>query len=147
MPNNSGDGVKDYLVTGVKKFVGYLSDTYEDNINRADEEGYSDGIQVGIRRTVAALYDTDVNDNEIIRVLLKFWGIDKADAERRLLREKWWAAVRELEQYLKIQGYSDTEIEQFMKSNNTVVKIHDNRDLWKLRRNPEKLLKAVQDSE
>jgi hypothetical protein len=33
-----------------------------------------------------------------------------------------------------------------MKSNNASIKIRHSNELWKLRRKPEKLMKAVQDS-
>lgn len=60
--------------------------------------------------------------------------------------EKSQAANRELKQHLKMQGFSAIEIDQFIKSNNTSIKIRRNNELWKLRHNPEKLTKAVQAS-
>ena len=51
----------------------------------------------------------------------------------------------ELKRYLKMQGYSKREISEFMKSNMALIKISHNKELWELRRNPEKLMKAVQE--
>lgn len=95
---------------------------------------------------MAALYDADVDDDEIIRVLNKYWGINRDEAENRLVYEKCQAAIRELERYLKMQGFSAIEINQFMKSNNASIKIRHSNELWKLRRKPEKLMKEVQGS-
>jgi DNA-binding protein H-NS len=72
--------------------------------------------------------------------------INREETEENLVYEKCQAAIRELERYLKMQGFSAIDIKQFMKSNNASIKIRYNSELWKLRRRPEKLMKEVQDS-
>jgi hypothetical protein len=146
MSKISGDDVKEYLATGGKIVTGLALKLYGDSINQAGEAAFSDAIEIGITNTMAALYDADVDDNEIIRVLNKYWGINRDEAEERLVFEKSQAAIRELKWFLKVQGYSVIEIDQFMRSNNASIKIRHNNELWKLRRKPEKLMKAVQDS-
>lgn len=146
MSKISSDDVKEYLATGGKIVAGLALKLYGDSINQAGEAAFSDAIEIGITNTMAALYDADVDDNEIIRVLNKYWGINRDEAENRLVYEKCQAAIRELERYLKMQGFSAIEINQFMKSNNASIKIRHSNELWKLRRKPEKLMKEVQGS-
>lgn len=140
------DDVKEYLAAGGKIVAGLTLKLYGDSINQAGEAAFSDAIEIGITNTMAALYDADVDDDEIIRVLNKYWGINRDEAEERLIYEKRQAAIRELERYLKMQGFSAIEIKQFMKTNNASIKIRHSNELWKLRRKPEKLMKEVQDS-
>lgn len=141
-----GSGHKEYLETGGKIVAGLALKLYGESINQAGEAAFSDAIEIGITNTVAALYDTDVDDEEIIRVLNKYWGINRDEAEERLVFEKYQSAIRELKRYLKMQGFSAKEIHQFMLSNNASIKIKRNNELWKLRRKPEKLMKEVQDT-
>lgn len=142
----SSDDVKEYLSAGGKFITGITLKLYGDSINKAGEAAFSDAIEVGISNTIAALYDADVDGEEIIRVLNKYWGINRDEAEERIIYEKRQAVIRELESFLKMQGYSAKEIKQFMKSNNALIKIRHSNDLWELRRKPEKLMKAIQDS-
>lgn len=146
MSKISSDDVKEYLAAGGKIVAGLALKLYGDSINQAGEAAFSDAIEIGITNTMAALYDADVDDDEIIRVLNKYWGINRDEAEELLVYEKSQAAIRELERFLKMQGFSAIEIKQFMKSNNASIKIRHSNELWKLRRKPEKLMKAVQDS-
>lgn len=146
MSKISSDDVKDYLETGGKIVAGLALKLYGESISQAGEAAFSDAIEIGITNTVAALYDSDVEDEEIIRVLNKYWGINRDEAEDRLIFEKSQAAIRELERYLKMQGFSSIDIKHFMKSNNVSVKIRHNNELWKLRHKPEKLMKEVQGS-
>lgn len=146
MSKISSDDVKEYLAAGGKFFAGLALKIYGDSINQAGEEAFSNAIEIGITNTMAALYDADVDDDEIIRVLNKYWGINRDEAENRLVIEKGTAAIRGLERHLKMQGFSAIKINQFMRSNNAYIKIRRNNELWKLRRNPEKLMKEVQES-
>jgi intein/homing endonuclease len=142
----SSDDVKEYLAAGGKFVAGLALKVYGDSINQAGEAAFSNAIEIGITNTIAALYDADVDDDEIIIVLNKYWGINRDEAEKRLVFEKGQAAISELERYLKMQGFSAIKINQFMKSNNASIKIRHSNELWKLRRKPEKLMKEVQDS-
>jgi len=145
MPKISVDDFKEYLETGGKIVAGLALKLYGESINQAGETAFSDAIEMGIINTVASLYDTDVDDEEIIRVLNKYWGIKREEAEERLLSEKYQPAIRELRRHLKMQGFSAKEIHQFMTSNNASIKIRRSNELWKLRRKPEKLMKEVQE--
>ena len=69
--------------------------------------------------------------------------MQKAEAEERLLYEKSQAAIRSLCHYLKMQGFSKAEVQQFMFSNNACIKIRRNKEFWKLKKDPKKLMKLV----
>lgn len=144
MPKIKMDDVKECLAVGGKALANLALEVYGESINQAGESAYLDAIEIGITNTISALYDTDTSDDEIIRVLNKFWGINKNEAEERLLYEKHNAVSRELKHYLKMQGFSSEDITRFMLSNKASAKIRHNHELLKLRRTPEKLMKEVQ---
>lgn len=145
MTKISSDDIREYLETGGKIITDLAFKIYGDSIDQVGEAAFSDAIKIGITNTIAALYDADVEDNEIIRVLNKYWGINRDEAEKCLVHEKSQAAIRELERYLRMQGLFVVEIKQFMKSNNANIKIRHSSELWKLRRKSETLMNAVQD--
>ena len=147
MSNITADDVKDYLKRG-GKFVGEIAlDILGESINQAGERAFSDAIEIGIKNTIMALLDTNVSDDEIIRVLNKYWGINQDESEKRIAFEKGAITIDELKRYLQLQGFSDNEIHQFMFSNHASIKIRYNCDLWKLRHTPDKLMKEIQDLE
>lgn len=145
MSKISSEDVKEYLGEGGKIVASLALKLYGDSINKAGEVAFSDAIEIGITNTIAALYDADVDTEKIFHVLNKYWGINRDEAEERLIYEKSQAAIRELKHFLKMQCYSAKEIDQFMKENRVSIKIRHNNELWKLRRNPEKLKQEVQD--
>lgn len=145
MSEDSRKSIIEYLAKGGKIVADLAIKVYGDSINQVGEDAFSDAIEIGIANTVAALYDADISDDKIINLVNKYWNISMDEAEDRLLHEKKLAATRELKRYMKLQGRSEKDIRQFMISSRAGVKINKNSDLWKLRRNPEKLLKAVQE--
>jgi len=145
MSKIDSEKVKEFLSSGARTLAAYALDAYE---NRLDEEGsnaFADAIEIGIANTVAALYEANVEDNEIIRVLNLIWGINEDEATDRLVFEKTQALLRELKDYLRLQGMSSKDILNFMRSNKVSMKLRHNPDLRALRRKPEKLMKAVQE--
>lgn len=144
MSNITGDDVKTYLKKG-GKFAGEIAlEILGESINQAGARAFSDAIEIGIKNTIMALLDTDVSDDEIIRVLNKHWGINQNEAEKRIVFEKGSLAIDELKRYLKLQGLSDDEIHQFMLSNGASTKIRHNSNLWKLWHTPDRLMKEIQ---
>lgn len=143
MAQINGEVVKEYLAKGGKVVLGLAQEFYGQSINEAGNRAFADAIEIGIMNTIASLYDADVDDNVIINILNKFWGIGRDDAVNRLLNEKHQATQRELESYLKLQGMSDEEIHSFMMENNVGIKIRHNPELRELRKKPVKLLAAI----
>jgi len=113
-------------------------------MDEAEESAFMDGIEIGIVNTIASLYEANTKDEEIIRVLTKCWGMNREEAEDRLIYEKGQAPVRVLKEYMKLKGYSDSEIDDFIRIHQVSIKVRNDRELWELRRNPEKLMKIVQ---
>lgn len=139
---------RDNVIEVCKKCINRVNDVvinaFRENINQEKESSYSQGIERGIENTFAALYDANVNDEEIIRVVCEFWNIPRQEAEDRLLDEKEQAVARNLERYMKRQGYKKREINDFFQMNQVLIRIKRNKDLWKLKDNPERLFKIIQ---
>lgn len=137
------EDVIDFLKEG-GKFVGALAlKVYGDSLNQVGEQAFSEAIEIGIENTIGSLYEAKVNDKEIIRVVSQRWGICIQEVEERLVWEKYQATISTLKQYLKLQGYSNSDIDSFMRENMASAKIRGEKELWKLKDDPEKLLKAV----
>lgn len=147
MSNITVDDVKKYLKKGGKFIEEFVSDILGEGVNQVGAKAFSDAIEIGIKNTIMALLDTNVSDDEIIRVLNKYWGINQNEAENRIIYEKGCLTIDELKRYLKLQGYSDNEIHQFMFSIRASTKIRQNSNLWKLRHTPDRLIKEIQDLE
>lgn len=136
----TGEVVAYYIKQGGTALLDVARDVYAEGANRA----FEDAIGIGIRNTVSALYEANVSDDKIIHLLNKYWGIPMNEAEDRLLFEKSESVIRALRHYLKMQGYSQSDIQHFMITNKAIIKIKHDRELWKMKDNPEKLFKAVQ---
>lgn len=137
------EDVFDFMEEG-GKYIGNLAlKFYGETLNQAGEKAFSEAIEIGLANTFATLYEANVDDRIILSVATKHWGIDIKEAEDRLVFEKQQAAIRSLKQYLKLQGYSQRESENFFRETQAIIKIKHNNNLWKLKDTPEKLLKSV----
>ena len=114
-----------------------------DEIEVIKRDAYDEAIELGLNRTISALDDANVSDQEIIQIVKDKWSMDENDIIGRLLFVRRTDAIECLKRYLKLQGYSESEVKDFMSKNMATVKIRHEKDLWKLRKNPEKLMKAV----
>jgi tRNA A37 threonylcarbamoyladenosine modification protein TsaB len=136
--------VIDAMKEGIQ-LIGVLAlKAYGESLNQAGEQAFVEAIELGIENTIASLYDANVSDKEIIRVVIEHWGVSYQDAEDRLVYEKQQATIRSLKQHLKLQGYSSIDIEAFMRESKASIRIRHEKDLWKLKDVPEKLFKALQ---
>lgn len=145
MTKNNIDKIKEYFWTGGKIVSGLALKIYGNSIESVTENAFLDAIEIGIENTIAALYDANNSDDEIVRALVKYWGISKEEAEKRLIHEKMQSPIRELIHYMKMQGFSSVEIDQFIKTNKVSIKIRHQNDIRDLRHKPEKLMKVVQE--
>lgn len=140
MEKLTGEVVAYYIKQGGTALLDVVRDVYADGANRA----FEDAIEIGIGNTVSALYEANVSDDKIIHLLNKYWGIPMNEAEDRLLFEKRESVIRALRHYLKMQGYSQSDIQHFMNTSRANIKIRHDRELWKMKDNPEKLFKVIQ---
>lgn len=139
MASSSGMKIMEVLKAGEK----IIYNRARNAIDEAEESAFIEGIEIGIVNTIASLYEANVEDEEIIRVMTKCWGINKEEAENRLLSEKIEAPVRALKEHLRLKGYSNSEIDDFIKSHQVKIKVRHEKELWELRRKPDKLLKIL----
>jgi len=139
------DDILEFLKSGGEVLGTLALEIYGESLNQVGETAFSDAIEIGIENTIASLYEANVDDKEILRIVSEQWGIRLEDVEDRLVWEKSRSPIRSLKQYLKLQGFTTREIDQFMKTNRAAFKIHHNKELWGLRRIPQKLMKAVQE--
>ena len=86
----------DFVKEGGRFFGTLALDIYGDSLNKAGEQAFAEAIEIGIENTIASLYDTKVDDKEIIRVVSKHWGICDREVEDRLVWEKHQAAISDL---------------------------------------------------
>lgn len=136
--------VIDFLKEGGKLLGNLALNFYGETLNQAGEKAFSEALEIGIENTIAALYDAKVDDKEILRVVSEHWGLTVKDVEERLVWEKQQATIRSLQQYLRLQGYSSTDIKNFMQETKAAIYIKRDKDLWKLKNSPDKLIKAIQ---
>lgn len=141
--NYNGRGV--YYLT--REVIILTRERLANAIMEREDEAYYEALEIGISNTIAALHDTNVKDEEIIRVMNKYWGIAALEVEKRLLREKGDSVVNALRYHLKMQGYNDGDIQHFMIHNKVGKKIRNNPELCKLKNSPEKLKKLVIEEE
>lgn len=120
--------------------------TGEKGKREAYENGYEEGVQHARTETVAILYDAGIEDKKIIGLLNKHWGLNMNVATDMLINEKGQAVIREVRQFLKLQGYSDSDIKSFMWENRVGFKIRRNPELLKLKDNPKKVIEAIKKS-
>jgi hypothetical protein len=113
------------------RFLGDLAfEIYGDSLNQVGEIAFSDAIEIGIENTIDSLYEANVDDKEILRIFSEQWRIRMEDVEDCLVWEKRKSAIRSLKQYLKLQGFTKGEIDQFIKTNRAIFKIGHNKELW-----------------
>lgn len=133
-----------YLKNGGKLIEKLALKFYGESLNQTGEQAFSEGIEIGIENTFAALYEANVRDEKILHVACECWGINRREAEERLIFEKQQASIRSLKQFLKLQGYSATDINDYIRDHSATIKIRHDKDLWRLKDNPEKLMKAIE---
>ncbi|CZQ82432.1 helix-turn-helix domain-containing protein [Trichococcus collinsii] len=100
--------------------------------------------QFGIQHAVEALLDSNVDDDNIIRYLEKYWGMHDGEAIEAVRIIKTQVHPKnELKYYLKKQGYSDEEIRDFVITYRVGPELRTDHELWKL--SPVKLVEKLKD--
>ncbi|SDB06793.1 hypothetical protein SAMN02910298_00201 [Pseudobutyrivibrio sp. YE44] len=138
----SRDKIISYISDGAIELRNGIRDRYDADM----EDAYYEGLEEGISKTLSALYEADVKDDEIIRVMNKIWAIPEQDVEKMLLKEKIHATTSALRRYLRRNGKTEEDIRSFMSEYSVMNKIRTDSNLWKLRKQPEKLIKALKDN-
>ena len=143
MEKLSYEQIKKYFYKAGVILKDTLVEKLYDVVENMKKDAYDEAIELGLNRTISALDNANVSDQEIIRIVKDKWSMDENDIIGRLLFVRRTDAIECLRRYLRLQGYSESEVKEFMSKNMAAVKIRHEKDLWKLRKNPEKLMKAV----
>ena len=117
---------------------------YRNNLAPYDQRIFDEMYDSFIETTIQLLLEADVSDNDIITVIENHWNISINELTDILHNEKIKAAVNSLTRYMLQNGYSDSEIQEFMKKHMVKTKLRHEHDLLMQRKNPEKIYKAVQ---
>lgn len=141
--NITKEKIADSLKTGGTFLKDILVEAFGNAVTDATENAFEDAIEIGISNTIRSLYDANVDDKEIIRVVGEHWGLSKDEIINRLLREKKESAIDSLEQYLRLQGNSKYEANELMRQNYAKIYIRNEKELWKLKDNQEVLWKKI----
>lgn len=134
----------------LKRGMTYLKNTARNALNNEikeiKDEGFNEGIDIGISNTINALFYANVNDeSEIIDIVRKVWKLDEYDIENRIIEEKRIFLIKKIRKHLRLKGFEEINIKEFIQKNNILEKINRNNELWKLKNNPEKLIKTVEE--
>ena len=117
---------------------------YRNNLLPSERPLFDEVVSIGIKKTVYALLDADVDDTVIQRVVIDNWDITYEDFIDVLIDAKKEIALYLLWQHLTLQGYTTNEAERFISSNGVEIHLSRNHELLKQWKNPEKIYKAVQ---
>ena len=122
----------------------FLLDATREAVWRHEDESVQAERLAGMSTTVAALYDAKVKDEEIIRLIQKYYGVTEREAQEQLRIEKTIEhPCRELQSYLmREEALSADEAREFIIRHGTVDLLRETRGLWKL--SPKELLNKIE---
>ena len=130
-----------------EKFIQYsiklLKDVAKGAFNLRDQEVFQEGIEIGINKTIDALYDGNINDDKIVSLMMKHWDIGQTEAEERLIFEKRKMLIEELEKYLKRKGWAKNKVDEFVSESKLRFRIRHEPELLKYKGKPEKLFELL----
>ena len=140
----SSEDVKKWLAAGGTFLFDAVREAYAGLLNDAGARAFSDATEIGISNTIYALYDADVEDEKMIALLNKFWGICREEAIAHIAFEKCSLVQNELRTLLRLDGFSDSQIRSYALQTQAFTKIRENPQLWNLRKTPRKLKEALE---
>lgn len=99
---------------GAKRAITFLGSTAQETfvefVEKQRDLSAEDAVKKNFELTVAALAEATKKDEEIYRLLQKYWGISRIDAVRFLSDERMFlGAARNLEEYLVAYKEFSTE--------------------------------------
>ena len=124
--------------------VELLKDITESITNNIEKKGYGDGIEIGKSNTIKALLYANIDDRDtFIAAVRKVWNIDEIEIEDRIMFEIKNILIEQIKEYLRFNGNTESYIKDFFRENKVIIKLKKNCDLWKLKDEPEKLIKEI----
>lgn len=134
--------IKTFLESAIGVLLDTVYDALQQFISDVEKKGYADGIELGKNNTIFSLCETKISEDTMINLLNKYWEMPAPEATMRVQVIKEQVVQSKLEEYLTQQGWSSTNINEFLQSN--TEKIHKNKQLWVYRFNPGKLLQELE---
>ncbi|MBE6974067.1 MAG: hypothetical protein E7436_01055 [Ruminococcaceae bacterium] len=119
-------------------------DEYRNRLSPYDLRIFNDIYDCFAGFATQMLLEASTEDDTIIRIIEEYWDIPSSDIELILLDEKIKAALKRLRVFMKGNGYRDSEIEIFMKTNMVQNRLRCEHELLMQWKHPEKIYKAVQ---
>ena len=122
----------------------FLLDATRETVWRHEDESIQEERAAGMATTIAALYEAKVKDEEIIRLVQKYYGVTESDAQEQLRIEKTIEhPCRELQYYLmREEAFSPVEARSFILDHGIVDMLRETRGLWRFP--PKELLKRIE---
>ena len=122
----------------------YALDVVRESVIRHNEDVTNESQDIGIQITTAALYEAKVKDDNIIRILQKFWGITDSEARERLRIEKTINyPYRSVAEYLMSEeAMTQDEADDFIINRGVLDYLREERSAWKL--SPKELVSKVE---
>ena len=117
---------------------------YRNSVLPSDRQLFDELVTMGIKKTIYALLDADVDDPVVQRVVIDNWEISQEVFTDFLIDAKKEMALYFIRQHLTFQGYTVEQADKFISSNMIKIHLSHNHDLLKQWKSPEKILKAVQ---
>lgn len=122
----------------------FVVDAVRESSRHHDEDVVFESEDNGIQITTAALYEAKVKDDNIIRILQKFWGITDSNARERLRIEKTINyPCRSVAEYLMSEdAMTQDEADDFIINRGVLAYLREDRSAWKL--SPKELVSKVE---
>ena len=136
MSKNFGD----YLISAGS----FLLDVIRETVWHREDESIKEERAAGMATTIAVLYEAKVKDEEIIRLVQKYYGVTESDAQEQLRIEKTIEhPCQELQCYLmREEAFSPAEARNFILDHGIVDMLQETRGLWRFP--PKELLKKIE---
>lgn len=117
---------------------------YRNSLLPSDRSLFDEFVTIGIKKTIYALLDANVEDPVIKRVVIDHWNISQEEFTDVLTDAKKEAALYLVRQHLLFQGYNPDEADKFLSSHMIKIHLSHNHELLNQWKSPEKILKTVQ---
>ncbi|OXS26903.1 MAG: hypothetical protein BI182_12290 [Acetobacterium sp. MES1] len=131
--------ISDYLFNAGN----FVISTAREVVQKHEDEVVNEERNTGAGILTEALLEAKVMEDEIIRLIQKYYGLSEIDAEELMISERTInIPCQGLETYLvRSEGYTRDEAVDFIFKENIPNILRENKEFWKL--SPEKLLLKV----
>ena len=108
------------------------NEAIQQEISAIREDARAEALNEGIKKFTEALIEIKVSDNEIERLLWKYWQLPPEEATSALCHYKAEFKKDEFTHYLKQCGYSEKQVSEYMKKHMVGPKLRHENNLLNL---------------